>query len=102
MDTARLVMTWDIRDGKERDCIDFMVSDFGPGLLRLGMHISDAWYTQAGNGPQVVVFGDTSSAERARALLATPDFDRLREHLLDYAEHFACRITRPDPSGFQL
>ncbi|GAB4202876.1 MAG: hypothetical protein OHK0022_26420 [Roseiflexaceae bacterium] len=102
MEAARLVMSWDIQDGKERACIAFMVSDFGPGLLRLGCRISDAWYTQAGNGPRMLLFGEVGSVEQTRALLATADFMRLRDRLLDYAEDFACRIARPAGGGFQF
>ncbi|HEU4322302.1 MAG TPA: hypothetical protein VFS21_04050 [Roseiflexaceae bacterium] len=102
MEEARLVMSWDIQDGKERACIAFMVSDFGPGLLRLGCRISDAWYTQAGNGPRMVLFGEVGTVEQTRALLATADFTRLREQLMDYAEGFACRIARPNGTGFQF
>jgi len=98
---VKLVMTWDIQDGKEREYIEFAVGEFGPGLTRLGMRITDAWYTQAGAGPQVTVGGLLDSAEAARALIAGPDFQRLRQRLLEYIEDFRWRIVRPSSGLFQ-
>ena len=99
---VKLVMTWDIQDGKEREYIEFVVTEFGPGLLRLGMRITDAWYTQAGMGPQVVLGGLLDSAESARALMVSSDFQRLRDRLFEFVEDFRWRITKPNNSGFQL
>jgi hypothetical protein len=98
---VKLVMTWDIQDGKEREYIEFAVGEFGPGLTRLGMRITDAWYTQAGAGPQVIVGGLIGSAEAARNLMATADFMRLRERLFEYIEDFQWRIVGPNSSVFR-
>lgn len=95
-------MTWDIQDGKEREYIEFVVTEFGPGLLRLGMRITDAWYTQAGAGPQVIVGGVLESAESARTLMGSAEFQRLRDQLATYIEDFRWRITTPSNSGFQM
>ena len=101
MAEVKLVMTWDIQDGKEREYIEFAVGEFGPGLLRLGMRITDAWYTQAGAGPQVTLGGLVDGADAARALMAGPDFQRLRERLFEYIEDFQWRIVGPNSSVFR-
>ncbi|MFL5801369.1 MAG: hypothetical protein ACJ8CR_06465 [Roseiflexaceae bacterium] len=101
MAKVKLVMTWDIQDGKEREYIEFAVGEFGPGLLRLGMSITDAWYTQAGTGPQVTLGGLLDSAETARVLMAGADFQRLRERLFEYIEDFQWRIIGPNSSVFR-
>jgi len=98
---VKLVMTWDIQDGKEREYIEFAVGEFGPGLLRLGMRITDAWYTQAGVGPQVTLGGLVDGADAARALMAGPDFQRLRERLFEYIVDFQWRIVGPNSSVFR-
>jgi hypothetical protein len=94
-------MTWNIQDGKEREYIEFAVGEFGPGLLRLGMRITDAWYTQAGAGPQVTLGGLVESAAAARTLMAGPDFQRLRVRLFEYVEDFQWRITGPNSGVFR-
>lgn len=102
MAEVKLVMTWDIQEGKEREYIEFAVTEFGPGLQRLGLQITDAWYTQAGAGPQVVLGGLLASAEAARAFVASPEFQRLRDQLFEFVEDFRWRIIKPNSSGFQL
>jgi hypothetical protein len=99
---VKLVMTWDIQDGKEREYIEFALTELGPGLRDLGMRITDAWYTQAGGGPQVVLGGLIESAESARTLMASSDFQRLRDRLFEYIEDFRWRIIKPNSSGLQI
>ena len=99
---AKLTLSWNIQVGKERACVEFMANELTPGLLRLGLRISDAWYAQAGDGPQMVLLGAMDRTEDLRALLATADFRRLRERLLAYVEDFECRVSRPRNGGSSL
>lgn len=101
MAEVKLVMTWDIQDGKEREYIEFAVGEFGPGLTRLGVQITDAWYTQAGMGPQVTVGGLIGSAAAAQDLMRGADFLRLRDRLFEYIEDFHWRITGPNGGLFR-
>jgi hypothetical protein len=94
-DVVRLVMTWDIQSGKEQDYVEFAVSEFGPTMVRLGLQITDVWYTMAGEGPQIVVAGNMESADEVEKLLATEEFGELREKLLQYVEELKWRVTRP-------
>jgi len=91
---VRLVMTWDIQSGKEQDYVEFAVSEFGPTMVRLGLQITDVWYTMAGEGPQIVVAGNMESAAQVEALLASAEFEALREKLLQYVEDLRWRITK--------
>jgi hypothetical protein len=88
----RLILSWDIRDDCERDCLAFMSSEFGPRLQRLGVRLTDVWYTQAGVGPQIVVAGVVNSEEAARDVLRSGDYARLCERLNTYAENVRCRL----------
>lgn len=88
-------MTWDIQSGKEQDYVEFAVSEFGPAMVRLGLQITDVWYTMAGEGPQIVVAGNMESADEVEKLLATEEFGELREKLLQYVEDLKWRVTRP-------
>jgi hypothetical protein len=98
---AKLVLTWDIQTGKEREFVEFYVSEFGPGLQRLGVTITEHWYTQAGAGPQVILGGTVASPEAARALINGAEFTRMRDRLFEYVENFRWRIARPHSGGFQ-
>lgn len=91
-------MTWDIQSGKEQDYVEFAVSEFGPTMVKLGLQITDVWYTMAGSGPQIVVAGLMEDALQVEILLASDEFAALRERLMQYVEGFRWRITRP-PAG---
>ncbi len=97
-----LIFSWNLQDGKEREFIEFYVSEFGPSIQRLGLQIKENWYTQAGAGPQVVLSGLMGSADAAQALIVGPDFARLRDRLFEYIEDFRWRVARPNSSGLQL
>lgn len=92
---VRLVMTWNIQSGKEQDYVEFAVSEFGPTMVRLGLDITDVWYTMAGQGPQIVVAGLMADAPSVEQLLGNGEFGELRDRLLQYVEDFHYRVTRP-------
>ncbi len=102
MAPVKLVMTWNIQDDQERACVEFMVSELGPGLQRMGLRLTDAWYTQAGAGPQIVVAGLLDTAADARTLLASADFSRLRGRLQAFVENFQLRVVGAGGRGPQL
>jgi hypothetical protein len=99
---VKLVLTWDLQDGKEREFFEFYVSEFSTGIQRLGLTITEHWYTLAGAGPQIVLGGIVTNAEVARELIASADFLRLRDRLFEYVEDFHLRITKPNNGNFQL
>ena len=51
---VKLLMTWDILPGREQEYFEFVVRDFIPGVQRMGMEPSDAWYTMYGSQPQIL------------------------------------------------
>ena len=69
-DLIKLLMSWDIRQGKESEYFEFTVQEFGPKLLRLGIQPTEAWYTVYGNGPQILAGGvveDRAALDKIRA-----------------------------------
>ena len=51
----KLIMTWDITEGKEQEYFDFLVHTFVPRMNQLGFELTDAWATIYGDCPQVLV-----------------------------------------------
>ena len=41
----KLLMTWDMIPGREQEYFEFLVREFVPGLQRLGVEPTEAWYT---------------------------------------------------------
>jgi hypothetical protein len=98
---VRVIMTWDIQDGKEQEYIEFAVSELGPTLGALGMQISDVWYTVVGTGPEMVVLGQMRNRSDAQGLFASRDWTQLERRLLTYVENVNIKIV-PRKGPFQL
>jgi hypothetical protein len=85
-------MSWDIRDETQARYIEFVLTEWVPGMRRLGAELYEAWYTQAGRGPEIhVVFG-VQDRPAAHALLADAAYARLHQQLLSYIEDFRYAI----------
>ncbi len=89
---VKLVLSWDIQSGKADEYVEFIVGEFAPALDQLGLNLSDAWYTQAGTGPQIVIAGWLPTAEAARQLISSQEFLALKERLFHYIDNYAWRI----------
>jgi len=99
--SVKIIMTWDIAQENEQKYFEFIISEFIPGVQRLGFHPLDAWATLYGNYPQIQVGMMAASLEEAERLLNTAEWEVLRENLFVYIENFSYKIV-PAKSGFQF
>ena len=98
---VKLLMTWDIRAGREQEYFEFVVRDFMPGLQQMGMEPSDAWFTMYGNNPQILAAVQIPSMNSLQRLINSQDWDDLTQRLLDYVENFDYKVVQAR-SGFQM
>jgi len=98
---VKLLMTWDIRPGKETEYFEFVVQEFAPKLDRLGIHPSEAWYTVYGNAPQILTGAVTEDRKTMDAILNGEEWKTLRDKLLTYVNNFTYKIV-PAVGNFQL
>lgn len=98
---VKLLMTWDILPGREQDYFEYVVREFIPGVQKLGLETSDAWFTVYGDQPQIMAAVQASSLSNLKQVLNSPDWDSLTKQLLDYVEEFKYKIVEARP-GFQL
>jgi len=94
-------MTWDIQPGREQEYFEFIVRDWIPGLQRMGMEPSDAWFTMYGNQPQIMAAVQASSLSTLRKSLSSSDWKDITQRLLDYVENFDYKVVQAR-SGFQI
>ncbi|HBY96518.1 MAG TPA: hypothetical protein DEP84_21680 [Chloroflexi bacterium] len=97
----KLLMTWDIKPGRETAYLDFVTSEFAPGLMRLGLEPTEAWYTVYGEGPQILTGGVAQDIETMQDVLASEEWQALRDRLLDYVSNFNYKVI-PASGRFQL
>lgn len=98
---VKLLMTWDILPGREQEYFEFVVREFVPGMQRLGIQPTEAWYTTYGDRPQILTGGVTESMDQMQAALSTEDWQELRESLMEYVTNFDWKVVRAT-GGFQM
>lgn len=97
----KLLMTWDIRKHKEPAYFEFVVREFQPGLLKLGLHPTESWYTVYGAGPQIVISGVTDNLAKMKEVLDSNEWKQLKAQLLTYVTNFHEKVV-PFSGRFQL
>ena len=98
---VKLLMTWDILPGREQEYFEFVVRDFIPGLQRLGLEPSDAWFTMYGEKPQIMTSAQMPSLDALSPVLESQEWTDLAKLLMDYVEDFTYKII-PARAGFQM
>ena len=97
---VKLLMTWDIVPGREQEYFEFVVRDLVPGMQRLGIRPTEAWYTTYGTRPQILTGGVAEDHVAIRNALATEDWQNLRSRLLEFVTNFTWKIVKAS-GGFQ-
>ncbi len=89
----KLLMTWDIRPGKESEYFEFVVQEWSPKLLRMGIQPTEAWYTVYGEGPQILSGGVAEDKAAIDKILTSEDWQKLKKKLLTYVTNFSYKIV---------
>ncbi len=90
---VKLVLSWDIKPGKEGEYFDFVMREFAPALMKMGVQIVEAWYTIFGNGPQIITGGLVEDLETARKLLESREYRELKERLAEFVTNFQQKVV---------
>ena len=98
---VKLLMSWDIRSGQEQTYFDFIMKTFAPGMVKLGLQPTEAWYTLFGDAPQILTGGITDNADQMRDILDSSEWDDLRNNLMEFVENFRSKVV-PATGRFQL
>ncbi len=99
--TVKALMTWDILPGREQEYFEFVVRDFIPGIQRLGLQPSQAWFTMYGDQPQIMAEALMPDLSAMNEALRSSQWDDLKLQLMDYVENFSLKIVNAR-KGFQL
>ena len=97
----KLLMSWNIRAGREAEYFEFVVKEFAPGLTRLGLQPTEAWYTVYGDGPQILTGSVAEDMPTVRRILETNEWHELMDKLGEYITDYGQKIVTAT-GGFQL
>ena len=98
---VKLILTWDIKPGREQDYFGFVLREYLPQINKFGFEVTDAWITVYGEQPQVLLGAVMPSLNKARQLINSEEWKSLNEQLLDYVEDFQVKVAE-HKGGFQF
>lgn len=98
---VKLLMTWNLKDELEQSYLEFVMREFVPGLMRLGIQPTEAWYTMYGAGPQVLAGGVADDLETMEEMLNSEEWQELVAKLTGLVTDFQVKII-PADGRFQL
>lgn len=99
---VRLLLKWDIKPGREQPYFEFVMREFAPGLMQLGIEPAEVWYTTYGDGPQMLTIGEASSVEKLQSILHSENWKKLHAKLLLYVSNYSHRIVAHNKRTFQM
>ena len=99
---VKLLMSWDIKPGSDQEYFEFLVGQFVPGITRLGLQPTEAWFTLYGeNCPQVLTGGIAEDLPTMNKILGSEEWQELHVKLLEYVLNYEQKIIRAT-GGLQL
>ncbi|MGW8224815.1 MAG: hypothetical protein ACWGOY_03740 [Anaerolineales bacterium] len=98
---VKLIMSWDILPGREQEYFEFVVREWVPGIQRMGLEPTDAWFTMYGNHPQIIAGAQINNHQELTSLLDSTEWLALTERLLNFVTDFSYKVV-PARKGFQM
>lgn len=99
--SIKLIMTWDISPENEQDYFEFVISEFIPGIQRLGLEPIEAWATIYGDQPQIQVGMLATDLPLAQRAIRSVTWKQLQTKLFTFVKNFSYKLV-PARTGFQL
>lgn len=98
---VKLLMSWDIEQGLDAEYFEFVVREFVPGITRLGLQPTEAWFTLYGDCPQILTGGIAQDLSTMQTILGSDEWQTLHNKLLEFVSNYEQKIVRAS-SGLQL
>lgn len=93
---VKLIMSWNIKSD-ESAYFEFVVQEFAPRIIKLGIRPTEAWYTVYGEGPQIITVGEAQDRETLDRALASDDWKDLLEKLNGFVTDYKQKIIAVKP-----
>ncbi len=100
MARLKLIMTWDIRPGREQEYSEFINDRLAPGLVEIGLPPSDVFYTAYGRVPQIMAILDVADQAALQKAFRSRRWVDLKSELLNYIENYREKVVDVDSSGY--
>lgn len=98
---VKLMMTWDIRPGREEEYFEFHIRRFVPALEKMGLAFNEAWLTVYGEQPRLMAEAVIPSLSSANKVLHSNAWSNLNLELEDLVENFTYKLI-PNRTRWQM
>jgi hypothetical protein len=98
---VKLLMTWDMVPGREQEYFEFLVREFVPGMQKLGIQPTEAWFTTYGDAPQMLTGFVAEEMDVMQNALQTEEWAVLSDQLFKFVTNFSAKVVQAS-SGFQM
>ncbi len=98
---VKMLMTWNIRPGREESYLEFITQEFPETMLKANLQPTDAWYTIYGAWPEVTIGFMADDVEVLKGFLKSEGWALLKRKLLGYIKDYRQKVIPLRP-GFQL
>ena len=91
-----VIMTWDIKENREQDYMEFVLREWVPATNRLGLRTVAAWYTQYRKDetiPMIRAEAQVEDIPTIRNILASHEWENIHEQLLEYVENYKHKVV---------
>ncbi len=101
--SVKLLMNWDIKSGRDQEYFEFVVREWMPGITRMGLQATGAWYTvySRTETPQIMTEGIAKDIDTMRDILGSTEWQSLYEKLQEYVSNYRQKIVQTT-GGFQI
>ena len=73
----KVLITYNMQEGREQECQEYLVNKLAPGLAKLGLRVSDVWYTVWGNSPQITSGAEVEDIDTVRDIFLSSEWEKL-------------------------
>jgi hypothetical protein len=89
---VKLVFSWNIKGEEEPAYFEFIVQEFAPKIARMGIRLTEAWYTMWGSGPQIIMPGLAEDRITLNTAIESSEWLELVEKLGTFVSDYKLRV----------
>lgn len=89
---VKLIMSWNIKSDEEPAYFEFVVQEFAPRIMKMGIRPTEAWYTVYGEGPQIITVGEANDRETIDKVLASDEWAELMQKLNGFVTDYKHKV----------
>lgn len=93
---VKVMISYDMVEGKEHECQEYLANRVAPVLSRLGFQVTDVWYTIWGESPQILGGGEVKSLEDARRIFQSDEWREIEAALEPLTYNLKVKVVRPE------